>query len=91
MKESTFHRTLVILIITGILVLVVRSFENGIDDPDTWWHLAAGKYMVENRTIPHQDIFSWTVAGQPWITHEWLGKVFFTLPTWQANFGVSYY
>jgi len=21
--------------------------------------------MVKNRTIPHQDIFSWTVAGQP--------------------------
>ena len=79
MNESTFRRILVVLIILGVLVLVIKSFENGIDDPDTWWHLAAGKYMVENRSIPHQDIFSWTVAGQPWITHEWLGEVFFYL------------
>ena len=77
MKENTFRSILIVFIISGILLLVVKSFENGIADPDTWWHLAAGKYMVENRTIPHQDIFSWTVAGQPWVTHEWLGEVFF--------------
>jgi hypothetical protein len=53
------------------------SFANGISDPDTWWHLAAGEYMVTNNNIPHHDIFSWTVAGEPWITHEWLSEVVF--------------
>ncbi|RJX20320.1 MAG: hypothetical protein C4570_04090 [Ammonifex sp.] len=79
MNEGAFRKALVVLIITGILVKIVISFENGISDPDTWWHLAAGKYMITNQAIPHHDIFSWTVAGEPWITHEWLSEVLFYL------------
>ncbi|MEW6173504.1 MAG: hypothetical protein AB1510_10660 [Bacillota bacterium] len=79
MTQSGFRKALTILIIVGILVKVIISFENGISDPDTWWHLAAGKYMVDNHAIPHQDIFSWTVSGQEWITHEWLAEVLFYL------------
>lgn len=79
MKEVHFRNAVVALIIIGVLVMIVRFFENGITDPDTWWHLAAGQYMVENRTIPHHDIFSWTLAGKPWVTHEWLPEVLFYL------------
>ncbi|MGC9320197.1 MAG: hypothetical protein ACP5KN_19345 [Armatimonadota bacterium] len=38
---------------------------------DIWWHLATGKYIMDTRTIPHQDPFTYTRAGRPWITHEW--------------------
>lgn len=38
---------------------------------DIWWHLATGKIIVEDRTIPDSDPFTWTRAGTPWITHEW--------------------
>ncbi len=38
---------------------------------DIWWHLATGKLIVESREIPQADPFTWTRAGQPWITHEW--------------------
>lgn len=79
MKERVFRTALVGLIIAGVLVLVVTAFQNGITDPDTWWHLATGRYIVESGAIPHQDVFSWTAAGQPWVTHEWLAEVFFYL------------
>ena len=46
-----------------------------IGDPDFWWHLSAGQYMVATRSIPHVDVFSGTVAGLPWVTHEWLSEV----------------
>ena len=44
---------------------------------DTWWHLATGRYIAQNKTIPHVDPFSATVAGKPWTAHEWLSDVIF--------------
>jgi hypothetical protein len=79
MKERVFRTALAGLTIAGVLVLAVTAFQNGITDPDTWWHLATGRYIVESGTIPHHDVFSWTAAGQPWVTHEWLAEVFFYL------------
>ncbi len=39
---------------------------------DLWWHLKTGEWIIQNRAIPHQDVFSYTAAGKPWISHEWL-------------------
>lgn len=38
---------------------------------DIWWHLATGRWMVENRRVPHEDPFTWTCLGKEWIAHEW--------------------
>ncbi len=46
-----------------------------LNDTDTWWHLAAGDWIVAHRAVPHTDPFSWTFAGKPWIAHEWLSEV----------------
>lgn len=43
-------------------------------DPDMWWHLRTGEYILQNG-IPYQDIFSFTVPEHEWITHEWLSQV----------------
>jgi hypothetical protein len=44
-------------------------------DPDLWWHLKTGQLIVESKSVPHTDPFSFTRAGQPWIAHEWLSEV----------------
>jgi hypothetical protein len=44
-------------------------------DPDMWWHLRTGQVILE-AGIPRQDIFSFTVPNNQWITHEWLSEVF---------------
>jgi hypothetical protein len=44
---------------------------------DTWWQLAAGKYITEHREIPQQDVFSYTFDGEPWFNQEWLTQVLF--------------
>ena len=46
-------------------------------DPDLWWHLRTGQWIVETGHIPHSDPFSFTRAGQPWVSHEWLSEVVF--------------
>lgn len=47
-----------------------------IKDLDLWLHLGVGRYILANFTIPHVDVFSCTVAGTPWINHEWLFQIF---------------
>src|ERR1017187_5100612 len=42
---------------------------------DIFWHLASGRYMLENHRIPRLDVFSFTAAGHPWVNHEWLFQI----------------
>lgn len=57
------------------LVLIWSLACNQIRDPDFWWHLRTGQVIVETRTIPSQDPFSFSAAGRPWTAHEWLFEV----------------
>jgi hypothetical protein len=46
-------------------------------DPDLWWHLRTGQWILERHSIPAVDPFSFTAAGAPWTNHEWLTEVIF--------------
>ena len=48
-------------------------------DPDTYWHLASGQWMLDHREILRADIFSSTVSGQPYSVGEWLGEIVLAL------------
>lgn len=56
----------------GVLLtaLVVFPFVLRVD-PDLWWHLRTGELILHSG-IPRHDPYSWTVAGKPWVAHEWL-------------------
>jgi hypothetical protein len=57
----------------GLLAMTARNAV----DPDLWWHLRTGQLIVETGHIPHSDPFSFTRAGSPWVSHEWLSEVVF--------------
>jgi len=44
-------------------------------DTDTWWHLRAGEWMIENRQILQVDYFSHTRYGEPWRYPGWLVEI----------------
>ena len=44
-------------------------------DSDTWWHLRAGEWMFENRSILQHDIFSYTRYGEEWNYPGWLIQI----------------
>jgi hypothetical protein len=67
----TVRRLATAIIFLSVFTLAVRFAI----DPDMWWHLKTGQTIVENRTIPREDIFSYTVNGRRWITHEWLTQI----------------
>lgn len=45
-------------------------------DSDTWWHLAAGRWIVTNGSVPRTDPFSYTVPDHAWVNLQWLYDVF---------------
>ena len=46
-----------------------------LNDPDTYLHIAAGRWMLAHNALPLHDPFSHSVAGATWIPHEWLAEI----------------
>ena len=44
-------------------------------DPDMWWHLSVGDWIVQNHAFPHDGIFSRTAAHHPWMAYSWIYEV----------------
>lgn len=46
-----------------------------ITDSDFGWHMRTGQYILENRTIPKTDIFSFSQPDYPYVYHSWASEV----------------
>jgi hypothetical protein len=44
-----------------------------VSDPDIWWHMRTGEWILQQHAIPHTDPFS--VSGLPWVAYSWLFDV----------------
>jgi hypothetical protein len=42
------------------------------NDPDIWWHMRTGEWILQHHAIPHIDPFSGPYAGKPWPAYSWL-------------------
>lgn len=48
-------------------LIALARMSNFPADPDMFWHVETGRWIVEHRAIPHTDVFSWygSEAGLP--------------------------
>lgn len=44
-------------------------------DGDTGWHIRTGEYILEQRSWPRRDLFSFSKPAEPWFAWEWLADV----------------
>ena len=61
-------RLLRLLALTALVVGVgLKCFIDklAVRDPDMWWHLSVGQWIVQHRAFPHDGIFSQTAASCP--------------------------
>jgi hypothetical protein len=82
MNASRSALALLVGAVTYILVLARGARLLG--DGDTYWQIASGNWILQHRTVPHADPFSFTMPGAPWVDHEWLGQVLMAL-AWNAG------
>src|ERR1700677_4535474 len=62
-----------VVLLLGLLAMTARNAV----DPDLWWHLRTGQWILDTGHVPHSDPFSFTRTGQVWVAHEWLSEVLF--------------
>src|ERR1700733_13142391 len=48
-------------------------------DPDTFWHINVGQWMLQHGQVPRVDLYSYPMAGKPWIDTAWLSDVVYAL------------
>lgn len=63
------------LVYLGFLALGQRL----LGDPDTYWHIATGRWILGHGEIPTHDPFSHTMLGAQWTAHEWLADIILAL------------
>jgi hypothetical protein len=77
-KDDLVFPTDAAALLFGALIFSVAIFglnRRFLSDPDTYWHIATGKWMLVQRAFPQQDTFSHTAYGQPWVNMEWLAQI----------------
>ncbi|MGA2112377.1 MAG: hypothetical protein ABSG98_09570 [Anaerolineales bacterium] len=67
----TTRRLVIVLTFVAIFAMASRVSI----DPDTWWHLRAGQWIVQHGAILREDVFSYTRAGAAWHYPGWLAEV----------------
>jgi len=63
------------LLLGSVMIVIAALFVGSVQDPDFWWHIRIGRWMVENGRLPSTDIFTYTVPIHVWTDHEYLTEV----------------
>jgi len=67
----------VLVVAAYAFTLFLRAGSLFAGDGDPGRHIRVGTYILQTRSIPHVDLFSHTMQGEPFIPFEWLSEVIF--------------
>jgi hypothetical protein len=87
-RSFDLRAALPMLIAAGIYLLLLVLGSRLLNDPDSYSHIALGRWIIEHAAVPTGDPFSHTMAGAHWVAFEWLSQVIYAaahaLGGWQA-------
>src|SRR5690348_49197 len=75
------------LLLGGVMVVILSLFISPEQDPDFWWHLRVGRWMVDNGRLPSNDLFTFTATNHVWTDHEYLTEILMWLT--YSTFGLT--
>jgi hypothetical protein len=58
-----------------IALLLSVSLGWGLRDPDPYWQIVVGNWMLDHHRVPTSDLFSYTMPGAPATTQEWGAEI----------------
>jgi hypothetical protein len=61
----------------GAYLLLLINGSRLLNDSDTYWQVAVGRWILDHQTFPRVDIYSFTKAGEPWISTSWLAQILY--------------
>jgi hypothetical protein len=75
--KSRFGVSLPLLVALVAFVVELFSGSRLLSDPDTYWHIAVGRWILAHHAVPHVGIFSGSMPQALWVPHEWLAETIF--------------
>lgn len=67
-------RTIVIAVVYSVIAILCLRTSPG-SDPDIWWHMAAGRWILHHHAFPEVDAFSRLSPSPGWHAYSWLFDV----------------
>ena len=64
-------------LLVAVVILTAVVGLDALSDPDVWWHMVLGSWILDHGQIPQTDMLSYTVNSVPLAPHEWLSGVLF--------------
>jgi hypothetical protein len=74
-SERPYVRILILLLMAVVATLAAYlTMAQRMADPDQFWHIATGRWIVEHGAVPTVDVFSWWgIANErEWVAQSWL-------------------
>lgn len=59
----------------SVIIIGIISSIKIIHEPDLWWQIRTGQWIMENNQVPKLDVFSFTYLNEPWINVKWFAEV----------------
>ena len=70
-----YRNAAITILVLLCAVLCIRQ----IGEPDVWWQIRTGEYILQHGQVPHTDVFSFTYNGEPWLNVKWGTEVIMAL------------
>jgi len=80
-KALAIYATWILISVAFFVYLYIIALQMKLNDPDMWWHLKTGDYVMENWEVPDVDPFSYTTPRplslnqKIGLRSQWLGQV----------------
>ena len=85
-------RVLALALTMAALAWFSMDARSPVRDPDVFWHLSVGNWILQNHAVPHTGLFSRTAANHPWIAYSWGYEVLLSRAyAWFGLMGVAWF
>jgi hypothetical protein len=75
LKFSLMYKAVLFCCVVWLAAGVTRP----LSDPDLWWHLSVGRWIVAHGTVPRVEYWNQFALGKPWIAYSWSHELVFAL------------
>jgi hypothetical protein len=63
----------------SLLLLLGAFLARPISDPDIWWHINVGRWIMAHGEVPYVDYWNRFAVGTPWRAYSWSNELVYAL------------
>lgn len=71
--------TMRILLWIALSILIGSYICIPVSDPDLWWHIVVGRWIIAHKSVPYVDYWNMFAAGHPWRAYSWSHEIIYAL------------